>query len=207
HAAVTEADLQHVAKKLVEKAKEGDVAAMKLLLSYTVGKPGEAVNPDMLDVHEVQSFRQQMMNPGEIGSVLQGFSAELAAIMLRYVVPALDDTQRQMVVDKAAAQDRAAAEASKPKHGRKGKRNRREETAAGEDELESHRQQREQSAEERHSRNGREPSRNGDDGEEGEEQHDPDLLEYGYQHYLDLASEWRKERDRKRKKKKKKRKA
>src|SRR5208337_4774254 len=35
HAAVTEADLEEVAKKLLEKAKEGDVAAMKLLLSYT----------------------------------------------------------------------------------------------------------------------------------------------------------------------------
>jgi len=38
----------------------------------------------------------------------------------------------------------------------------------------------------------------------GEEQYEPDLLEYGSQHYQDLTSEWRKERDRKRKKKKKK---
>ena len=43
---------QYFYDKLVEMAKEGDVAAARLVLSYTVGKPTEAVDPDRLDVEE-----------------------------------------------------------------------------------------------------------------------------------------------------------
>ena len=73
----------------------------------------------------------------------KAINAAVAALLLRYVVPALDATQRQMVVDEADAQDRKAAEKSEKKHGRKTKRHRREDSAAGEDAPESHRQQRE----------------------------------------------------------------
>jgi hypothetical protein len=36
----------------VQKAKEGDVAAAKLVLAYAIGKPTEAVNPDTVDLEE-----------------------------------------------------------------------------------------------------------------------------------------------------------
>jgi hypothetical protein len=50
--AVTEGDLQAVARRLVLQAKNGDVAAAKLLLLYTVGRPAESVEPDRLDAEE-----------------------------------------------------------------------------------------------------------------------------------------------------------
>ena len=56
--AVTEEDIEAIAKRLVEQAKAGDVAAARLLLSYAIGQPTEAVDPDTLDQQEWAIFRQ-----------------------------------------------------------------------------------------------------------------------------------------------------
>jgi hypothetical protein len=44
--AVTPEDLRALARRLITQAKEGNLAATKLLLLWLLGKPGEAVNPD-----------------------------------------------------------------------------------------------------------------------------------------------------------------
>src|SRR4051812_1322658 len=43
--AVSDDDLRQVAGVLLEQAKAGDLAAVKLLLQYTLGKPAPAVDP------------------------------------------------------------------------------------------------------------------------------------------------------------------
>ncbi len=55
---VTADDLQCVARKLVELAKDGNVQAAKLLLSYTIGKPQPAPEPDRMDVDEWEGYRE-----------------------------------------------------------------------------------------------------------------------------------------------------
>jgi hypothetical protein len=55
---VTAEDIKAVAARLVEAAKGGDVAAARLLFSYGVGKPVEAVDPDTLDAREWDLFGQ-----------------------------------------------------------------------------------------------------------------------------------------------------
>lgn len=47
--AVTPEDLAAVAHKLISKAKAGDLGAIKLLLSWTLGKPDEPLWPDAVD--------------------------------------------------------------------------------------------------------------------------------------------------------------
>src|SRR5437870_2425542 len=47
--AVTPEDIEEIAQALKEKARQGDVAASKLLFSYLMGKPAAAVDPDTLD--------------------------------------------------------------------------------------------------------------------------------------------------------------
>jgi hypothetical protein len=47
-AAVSGADLEAIIRQLVAAAKAGDVAAAKLILSYVLGRPPEAVDPDRL---------------------------------------------------------------------------------------------------------------------------------------------------------------
>jgi len=70
---VTAEDIQAIAEKLLQMAKAGDVAAAKLLLSYTIGKPQPAVEPDHLDVAEWEQLKAtafkfkelpQTMGPG-----------------------------------------------------------------------------------------------------------------------------------------------
>lgn len=50
--ALADEDMQSLVRGLVEKAKTGDVAATKLLLAYTVGRPSEVVDPDRLEQDE-----------------------------------------------------------------------------------------------------------------------------------------------------------
>jgi hypothetical protein len=49
--AVSDADLQAIARTLVERAKGGDLAAMKLVFLWVLGKPGEPIAVDAV-LHE-----------------------------------------------------------------------------------------------------------------------------------------------------------
>ena len=57
--AVTPEDLAEVTKALLAKAKAGDVPAARVLLGYLLGKPIPTVDPDRLDVHERDCFKEQ----------------------------------------------------------------------------------------------------------------------------------------------------
>jgi hypothetical protein len=55
---VTEADMERIAEDLIVKARLGNMAAIKLLFLYVLGKPAATVNPDTLDIEEwVQTIR------------------------------------------------------------------------------------------------------------------------------------------------------
>ena len=55
---VTDDELRIIVGQLMVMAKLGDLAAIKLVLQYTLGKPSEAVDPDTLDVQEMDLFRR-----------------------------------------------------------------------------------------------------------------------------------------------------
>ena len=65
---VTEADLQEVARKLVEQARTGNLVATRLLLVYLIGRPAETVDPDRLDLEEWQLCRESPT----LGAVMDG---------------------------------------------------------------------------------------------------------------------------------------
>jgi hypothetical protein len=52
--AVSEQDVRAVIAKLVELAKGGDMAAIRELLNRTIGKPGDAMNPDRMELDEAR---------------------------------------------------------------------------------------------------------------------------------------------------------
>ena len=64
--AVGEDGLSEIIQELVSAAKGGDVQAAKLVLSYTLGKPVDAIHPDSLDVHEQELQRQMPRNPSSL---------------------------------------------------------------------------------------------------------------------------------------------
>src|SRR6266480_1919919 len=57
---LTEEDLLAITEALLAKAKEGSVGAAKLLLSYALGKPASAPDPDRLDGQELEHFKGQV---------------------------------------------------------------------------------------------------------------------------------------------------
>jgi hypothetical protein len=59
-----------IADKLIALAKEGDVQAIKLLFSYTLGQPAEAVEPDQLDADEWNRFKQTANMAGELPGLM-----------------------------------------------------------------------------------------------------------------------------------------
>ena len=68
---VTEDDMKHIAFVLKEKAMGGDLAAIKLLFQYLLGKPTEGIDPDRLDVDEWQKL-QETARPAEEMTTVMG---------------------------------------------------------------------------------------------------------------------------------------
>jgi hypothetical protein len=55
---VTEEDMEVIADKLVDWARDGNLQAIKLLFSYLLGTPKPVVEPDELDLHEMHLAHQ-----------------------------------------------------------------------------------------------------------------------------------------------------
>ena len=55
---VTEQDIKDIVTVLVRDAKRGQLPAIKLLFAYVLGKPAAAVDPDTLDVQEMDLLLQ-----------------------------------------------------------------------------------------------------------------------------------------------------
>ncbi|HZY90874.1 MAG TPA: hypothetical protein VFE78_38980 [Gemmataceae bacterium] len=113
-ARVTPQDVGDVAEALLRQAKEGNVAAARLLLSYTLGKPAPAVDPDTLDLHEWELYRQLPDPAPELAAAPQRLGLPVALTYLRAALPKIADAQGAMMLDglkEMEEQDRAAAAA------------------------------------------------------------------------------------------------
>ena len=93
--AVSPEQMSEVFQALHRNAVNGDVAAAKLLLSYTIGKPTAAENPDTLDQQE---FRIMVANTAESAegpvNIINGMPLDLLVQMLRIVIPAMRPRKR-----------------------------------------------------------------------------------------------------------------
>jgi hypothetical protein len=120
--AVSEQDVREVAARLVEQAKEGDVAAAKLVLAYTVGRPQGAVDPDTLDQQEWQLFRQGPARPDDLSSVLDNMPASTACTLLRPLVPALEESWAHGLADRLRPDEPAPDRRTRKKKRKKRRR-------------------------------------------------------------------------------------
>ena len=68
--AVTEDDIRDIGRRLIQQSRAGDLAAAKLLLSYVLGKPAHAVDPDQLDAEEWRLAKEM---PSETDLLLREF--------------------------------------------------------------------------------------------------------------------------------------
>src|SRR4051794_8726499 len=75
---VSEQDVKDVAEILKLKARQGDMAAVKLLLLYCVGKPEPARDPDRMDADEWDRLRKMGVGEEEFRGLTETFPACLA---------------------------------------------------------------------------------------------------------------------------------
>src|SRR5262249_25456309 len=76
-------DLRLVVKKLYAMAKEGDIQAIKVILSYTAGKPTPCPDPDTLDQHELTLVAQTSQAVYPAMQTAEGMSPSVACDLLR----------------------------------------------------------------------------------------------------------------------------
>jgi hypothetical protein len=84
---VTEDDMKHLCFVLKMRAEGGDMQAMKLLFQYVLGKPGETVDPDRLDVDEWQKMQERSRPPEEATKVLGGLPAQTVCEVAKIAWP------------------------------------------------------------------------------------------------------------------------
>jgi hypothetical protein len=77
-AAVTDDDIKYMAGVLVQMARGGDLAAVKLLFSYVIGKPVEVSDPDRLDLEEWRLRQEAGVSAEQMTGVLDKMPADMA---------------------------------------------------------------------------------------------------------------------------------
>ncbi len=87
-AAVTGEDIAVIVRALIDKAKAGDVAAARLVLQYTLGKPAATVDPDRLDEMEWEQWQREQASM-DSDKVWTGMHASTANTIARTIVPVM----------------------------------------------------------------------------------------------------------------------
>jgi len=90
-AAVTPQDVQEVMAAMAVQAKKGNVAAARLYLAYSAGKPTDAPNPDQMDAEEWQLRQQNVARPEEIQHTFHDMPVQLANQVAATALPAIAD--------------------------------------------------------------------------------------------------------------------
>jgi hypothetical protein len=87
-AATTKEDIAVIARAMIEKAKEGDCAAARIVLQYTLGKPVATVDPDRLDEMEWEQWQRENVCT-DSDKVWMGMAASSANAIARAIVPVM----------------------------------------------------------------------------------------------------------------------
>jgi hypothetical protein len=95
--AVTDDDIAAIVRRQVEKAKEGDTAAAKLILAYTAGKPVPTVDADTLDLQEWEILKKTPVPMEEFEQPLKGMPKDLACDVNRIAIPCLRQQYGEVV--------------------------------------------------------------------------------------------------------------
>lgn len=101
---VTPDVLEKIFAMLEKKASEGDVAATKLLLQYSVGKPKPMVEPDRVDLDEWDLAEQSWVDARRTTEMMTtGVPVGLANVMADAVASARTNDLGEMIIDPSKA--------------------------------------------------------------------------------------------------------
>ena len=97
-AVVTEEDVQTVVRLVLKQARDGDLAAAKVLFAYVIGKPAESVDPDTLDLKEWLVYQQKPVRPENLSSILNSLPRDLACTIVRTTLPLVASQKAQELI-------------------------------------------------------------------------------------------------------------
>lgn len=83
----TDSTMELIAAKLLAKALSGDLAAIRLVLLYAIGRPVPAVDPDSVDRHEWTHELEQAIPLEELHQLLQQLPVSVANCAARFAMP------------------------------------------------------------------------------------------------------------------------
>jgi hypothetical protein len=110
---VSEADMEQLADDLRIQAKLGNMAAIKLLFLYMLGKPTQPVNPDTLDIEEWKQLFQpipQIMK--EMPKAMMSVPVETASRMVQAMQPCMEKAVGEVMALPQAEYSQLVNEAS-----------------------------------------------------------------------------------------------
>ena len=108
--------LDKILLAMVEKAQAGDVAAAKLVLQYTVGKPAEAVHPDRIELEDHRLRTESLVPMSGWGPAYGLLPVSTVNDMWEKIAPEMEEeTLLPMLlggieVDQAPAEEKAKVE-------------------------------------------------------------------------------------------------
>jgi hypothetical protein len=112
--AVSEKDIADIAAVLLEKARQGDVAASRLVFAYTLGKPAAAANPDTLDQEEMKTLANNHVDYDDLDRVAKLMPVAMMLKLFHVMLPYLDQAKakqwQDMWQDLGAQMDQQQAE-------------------------------------------------------------------------------------------------
>jgi hypothetical protein len=94
---VSDDDLAAIVDRLVRLAREGDLGAARLVLAYAVGRPAPVVEPDRLDLEEMQLYQAENLTPAQSTAPLEGVSASVACTLIRASLPHMTAGRNQVI--------------------------------------------------------------------------------------------------------------
>lgn len=103
-----------IIRKLVEKACAGDVSAAKLLLSYQLGKPAAAPNPDAIDRDEWEHYQRDAIHLQEVQQVLGSLPARVGNDIARTALPIMTQARTRELATQLRAGCPIPAEVTVP---------------------------------------------------------------------------------------------
>jgi hypothetical protein len=121
-------DIEQIIDKMVELAKKGDVAAARLVLQHTLGRPVASAHPDRLDRDEVEAFQANAMRQDAF-ALVESTPVEPVLLAVRELSPSRGDRFKDGLLANILAQN-AADEKAQPADSKRSKRPKSEPVSA-----------------------------------------------------------------------------
>jgi hypothetical protein len=96
-ASISDEELVAIIRMLVRKACEGDVSAAKLIMSYKLGEPAQAPNPDEIDRDEWEHYQKDTIKLEQVQQVLGSLPSSVGNDIARTTLPVVTQARKEAI--------------------------------------------------------------------------------------------------------------